>query len=377
MVDTHIDGDVGARRDAAAWLRSTLTEALDPAVKTIRACIDSEDFFEGQTADAFRKRCREIQQQLKATLAACEDTGTRISLYADALEDAQAEAARVRQRAVWAGLTLVECDIRPPPAVKACPPSEWRQTNPDHYRFHMDAYNANAALWDAYRRAVSEWESLVDELAGESQLVARHGIELEALAVPALEQALGGGSRLVELHASRRRGGQIGRLRAAAAKRDIDAISHGRAWLPNSRLMDRAAKLTAEPSAGEVGGRVAGRVIGPAFTTYGVHSDIEAGESAAQAAVSQGLGMAGAAAGAMAGAKTGAVAGSILAPGVGSAVGGAIGGVLGGIVGGVEANDAIDQAWVAAAKNQEDIQKYRREPTALPAPAPIPPPPDD
>ncbi|MCW2794234.1 MAG: hypothetical protein JWO76_3332 [Nocardioides sp.] len=378
-LETRLDGNPGAIRAAASYLRSDLGHGADhlaTATYAQRSALASS--WQGQAGDAFGTRAAALGAAADQLAAQGEACATVLDTLAAALRLAQDGFETIRSEARAAGLTVSGTLVLEPTA----PPSPGPAPPFDATPAEQAAHESAVADTRAYQRLVVAWNHAVHETADRrdewrtaledaASTWNKHDSDLAGLAndliVGGYDAALV--AKLAPI-LSGEAAEQLTRARQLAAHADAmvrdghfvggDASRYYELLGDSKAAEARAAQYAAlakdpELPRGIKGGITgAGGVLSVLTTAWGIHNDLENGESTEQAVASNvGGTVAGIAAGTASGAAIGAAVGSVV-PGAGTAVG-AVGGAVVGTAVGVVTSGAIDSMYENGVDSAGDV----------------------
>lgn len=118
MIETRIEGDPGAVRTAARWLRTGLATQLDLAGDSqVAARGAASSGWEGEAADAYQDFSRSVLSGTDTHAGRIRRAATACEAFATRLEQAQTAMAGLRSRASRGGLDVSGTVIAAPPSV--------------------------------------------------------------------------------------------------------------------------------------------------------------------------------------------------------------------------------------------------------------------
>ena len=328
-INTKIEGSPDSVRQAAAWLKSSLSAGVHDATTQVhQARTNSEAGWSGAASEAFRGRMTTVAQGGDDLAGDAATTGTKFDSYADSMQTAQAGMQRAKQIALQGGLTVNGDVIEDPGAAPTVPqslPADGSATPQQVQGFNegQQAVADHQRKVQAFGQAQQEADRANGVMAAAKEVLGGSVKDLtDKKYVHAAEFVNENAGRLVEKHVSTLKG-EAGRLRdeaKVAESRYLKAPggSDEARFQTETQMAKNAAADGLEKDAASVARRVGSKipVVGLGITALGIGYDIHEGKPPGKAIIS---GLAGAGAAALVAGPVGV--GAIAAVGAGILVG--------------------------------------------------------
>lgn len=367
MIETRVDGDPAALREASRYLLLDLGRgAVDLADRVAAERSLALGAWDGEAGRAFAEEAARLARAGDGVADTVRTLGWRLEELADELEALREGMAQLRDVARAAGLRVVGTVVAAP-AVALPAGASASEDEQDLFGAYADLRRRADELrgrWTGHLAATAG--SVETQRLAAAQLLAGmlsdgYSAFLSSTLTPTLRgQAafLAGQAQEAAVEAAALRGrAALGQVTPASVADDVATLERRAA-----AAADEAATYTATAERHALAS-TALKALGPALAVYGVHVDMESGEPAPQAVLSQAAGLA-------AGAQCAAVGGTLgsAAPGLGTVVGAVVGGATcsvgaGWLVDrGVERfYDAREEQAAAAAAREAEEQRRRDE----------------